>query len=60
MNSWLFRCWVSLTLLALVLAPAGVRADGWVTMWGSGGDFPGYFDPTPEWNTIRTNDRLWS
>ena len=21
---------------------------------------PGYFEPTPEWNTIRTNDRLWS
>src|SRR5437588_4921828 len=21
---------------------------------------PGYFEPTPEWNTIRSNDRLWS
>jgi L-alanine-DL-glutamate epimerase-like enolase superfamily enzyme len=21
---------------------------------------PGYFDPTPEWNSIRSNDRLWS
>jgi hypothetical protein len=21
---------------------------------------PGYFEPTPQWNTDRTNDRLWS
>jgi L-alanine-DL-glutamate epimerase-like enolase superfamily enzyme len=21
---------------------------------------PGYFEPTPEWNNIRSNDRLWS
>lgn len=21
---------------------------------------PGYFEPTPQWNTIRANDRLWS
>jgi L-alanine-DL-glutamate epimerase-like enolase superfamily enzyme len=21
---------------------------------------PGYFEPTPQWNTDRSNDRLWS
>jgi hypothetical protein len=21
---------------------------------------PGYFEPTPEWNKERSNDRLWS
>jgi L-alanine-DL-glutamate epimerase-like enolase superfamily enzyme len=21
---------------------------------------PGYFEPTPQWNTERSNDRLWS
>ena len=44
MNSRVFRRWIALTLLAVALAPATVRADGWVTMWGSGGDLPGYFD----------------
>jgi len=23
-------------------------------------DHPGYFDPTPEWDKDRVNDRLWS
>src|SRR5438874_2045494 len=44
MNSWVFRRCLSLSLLAVVLAPAIVRADGVVTFWGSGGDAPGYFD----------------
>jgi streptogramin lyase len=38
------RRWFALTLLALALVPATVHADGWVTMWGSGGEDPGYFD----------------
>jgi hypothetical protein len=23
-------------------------------------DHPGYFEPTPEWDKNRVNDRLWS
>jgi hypothetical protein len=23
-------------------------------------DHPGYFEPTPEWDKDRVNDRLWS
>ena len=46
MTAGVFRRWIALTLLALALAPTTARADGWVTMWGSGGHFPGYFDLT--------------